>query len=127
MTVVAYNDWRCGDELDPFGRDAAPLEVLAQDIYHFLITNKNTLILDPDWGFGLEQYLGQPLPSTLAADIENGVRTTFDGYVDDAECKIERIPGEEESYRLDLKCAVGDEFLTLALVLTPSGIVRVAE
>lgn len=124
--MTEYNDWRCGDELDPFGRDAAPLEVLAQDLYHYLITNKNALILDPAWGFGLEQYLGQPLPTTLASDVENGVRTDFADRISDATCTITKVPGEEESYRFDLRAEVDDEFLKLALVLSPDGIVRVA-
>ncbi len=126
MTLaVEYRDWRCGDDLDPFGRDAEPLEVLAQDIYHLLITNKMSLLQDPDWGFGLEQYLGQPLPATLATDIENAVRR--DDRVSNATCKITQIFGEEEeSYRLELLVEAADDFVEIALKLTPSGIVQVA-
>lgn len=124
--MTEYNDWRCGDELDPFGRDAPPLEVLAQDVYHFLITNKFSLMLDPDWGFGLEQYLGQPLPGTLATDVETGVRTTFADRISDAACTITKVEGEEDSYRFDLRAEVDDEFLSVALVLSKDGIVRVA-
>lgn len=119
-----YFDIRCGDDLDPFARDARPLEVLAQDIYHLLITNKMTLLRDPDWGFGLEGYLGRPLPSTLAADIVARVRE--DDRVSDARCTIVPVPGETDSYRINLIVEVEGTFLEVALALTPSGIVRVS-
>lgn len=119
-----YFDIRCGDDLDPFGRDAAPLEALAQDIYHLLITNKMSLLQDPDWGLGLESYLGKPLPSTLAGDIEGAVRR--DDRVSDARCMISKVAGAEDSYRIDLQVEVADDFLELALVLSPDGIVRVS-
>jgi len=122
--AVGYFDIRCGDDLDRFARDARPLEVLAQDIYHWLITDKGACIRDPEWGFGLNSYLGKPLPASLAADIENGVRR--DDRVSDAKCTITKVEGEDESYRIDLLIQVDDEFLTLALSMTPSGIVRVA-
>lgn len=122
--MTEYFDIRCGDDLDPFARDARPLEVFAQDIYHLLITNKLTLLQDPDWGFGLESYLGKPLPSTLAAEIENAVRE--DDRASDAKCTITKVAVEEESHRLDLQVEVDGTFLEIALLLTPSGIVRVA-
>jgi phage baseplate assembly protein W len=126
--VTEYNDMRCGDDLDPFGRDAAPLEVLGQDLYHFLITVPGALILDPNWGLGLELYLGQDVPSTLAADIENAVRQEFDGRISDAACTVERLPSpdDEKSYRVELKAEVDENFLLVALNLTPDGIVRVS-
>lgn len=122
--MTEYFDIRCGDDLDAFARDARPLEVLAQDIYHWLITAKGACIRDPDWGFGLESYLSKPLPSTLAGDIENGVRR--DDRVSDAKCTITPIVGEEDAHRIALLVEVEGEFLTLALTLTPSGIARVA-
>lgn len=125
VVMTEYNDMRCGDDLDPFGRDAAPLEVLGQDLYHFLITVPGALLLDPNWGLGLELYLGKPLPTTLAADVENAVRENFSDRISDAVCTITRIPGEEESYRFELKAQVDDAFLIVALNLTPDGAVRV--
>jgi hypothetical protein len=99
MTVRDYFDIRCGDDLDPFCRDARPLEVLAQDVYHMLITNKFALLRDPDWGFGLESYIGKQLPATLAADIVNAIRR--DDRVSDAKCAITPVPGEADSLRDD--------------------------
>ncbi len=122
--MTEYLDIRCGDDLDLFARDVRPLEVLAQDIYHWLITHKGSLFRDPDWGFGLESYLGKPLPTTLAGEIEAGIRR--DDRVSDARCTITKVPGEEESYRLDLQVEVDDQFLTIALQMSPNGIVRVA-
>jgi hypothetical protein len=122
--MTEYLDIRCGDDFDPFARDAPPLEVLAQDLYHLLITNKGTLFLDPDWGFGLPSYLGRPLPSTLAGDIENEVRR--DNRVSDAKCVITPIAGQTDSYSMTLAVAVDDTFLNIALQLTPDGVVRVA-
>jgi hypothetical protein len=124
VTVSAYFDIRCGDDLDLFARDVPPLEVLAQDLYHLLITNKLTLLLDPDWGLGLEDYCGKPLPSTLAGDVENAVRR--DDRVSGAKCTITPIPGEENAWDLRLAVQVESTFLTLALQLTPNGVVRVA-
>jgi hypothetical protein len=118
-----YLDIRCGEDLDPFGRDASPLQTLAQDLYHLLITNKMALLRDPDWGFGLESYLGRPLPTTLAFDIENAVRR--DDRVSGAQCAITRNASEVDSYRLDLTVETDEGFLTLALALDPSGIVRI--
>ena len=122
--MTEYFDIRCGDDMDPFGRDADPLETFAQDIYHLLITNAMTLIRDPDWGKGLESYLGKPLPSTLEADIEALVRS--DDRASDARCTITPVVGEANSYRLDLQVEVADTFLTIALALNPSGIARVS-
>ena len=119
-----YFDIRCGDDLDMFGRDAAPLEVLGQDLYHLLITNRGELMQDPDWGFGLQSYLNAPLPPTLADDIEAAVKR--DDRVDDATCEIKPLPLEADAYELVLNVTAGEEFLKLALQLTPSGIVRVA-
>jgi phage baseplate assembly protein W len=124
--MTEYNDMRCGDDLDPFGRDAAPLEVLGQDLFHFLITVPGALLLDPNWGLGLELYLGKPLPSTLAADVENAVRQEFDGRISDATCTITKIAGEEESYLFELRAEVDEAFLVVALQLTPDGVVRVS-
>ncbi len=121
--MTEYFDIRCGDDMDPFGRDASPLETFAQDIYHLLITNKRALLRDPDWGFGLESYLGKPLPSTLAYDIENVVRA--DDRASDARCTITPVPNELDSYRLDLRVFVDDTFFDLALLMAPqTGIVR---
>jgi hypothetical protein len=126
VVVSEYNDMRCGDDLDPFGRDAAPLEVLGQDLYHFLITVPGALILDPNWGLGLELYLGNPLPSTLAADVENAVLQEFHDRISGATCTIVEVPGEELSYEFELKAEVEETFLAIALSLTPDGIVRVS-
>lgn len=120
--VSAYYDVRCGDDMDPFGRDAAPLEVLAQDIYHLLITAKLSLLADPDWGEDLESYLGRPLPSTLAYDVEAAVRR--DDRVSDARCTITKDATDPESYRLELQIQVDEAFVPLVLALTPDGIVR---
>jgi phage baseplate assembly protein W len=122
--MAEYFDIRCGDDLDRFARDARPLEVLAQDIYHWLITDRGSLIRDPNWGFGLHSYLSAPLPSSLAADVENGVKR--DDRVSNARCIIAPIPGVANGSRLDLQVEVDDQFLTIALELTPSGIARVA-
>jgi phage baseplate assembly protein W len=122
--VSEYFDIRCGDDLDPFARDVPPLETLAQDIYHLLITNKGTLFLDPDWGLGLESYLGRPIPTTLAGDIENEVRR--DDRVSGAKCVITPIDGQVDAYAMVLTVEVEDSFLTIALQLTPDGIVRVS-
>lgn len=122
--MTEYFDIRAGDDLDAFARDARPLEVFAQDIYHMLITDRMTLIRDQEWGFGLESYLGRPLPSTLAGDIVNAVRR--DDRASDAACSIVKVAGADESYRLDLKVEVDGAFLEIALSMTPSGIVRVA-
>lgn len=121
-----YYDIQCGDDLDPYGRDVAPLEALAQDLYHWVDTEPGTLLLDPEWGFGIEQYLGAPLPSTLASDIAEGIRRDFEDRVRDAEVKIKAIPGEQDAYSLDIKAEVADDFLVLALKLTPDGIARVS-
>lgn len=122
--MTEYFDIRCGDDLDMFARDARPLEVLGQDVYHWLITDKLTLFRDLDFGFGLESYLGKPLPTTLAADIEAGVRR--DDRVSDALCTITPVVGEQDSYQLDLRVEVDAAFVEIALRFTPSGIVRVA-
>jgi len=119
-----YFDIRCGDDVDLFGRDAPPLETAAQDIYHLLITEPMTLLRDPDWGFGLERYLGKQLPPTLAKEIETAV--TKDDRFSDAKCTIVRDPNNADNYRLTLTVAVDGNFLTLALVITPDGIVRVS-
>lgn len=124
MTDRAYFDIRCGDDLDMFARDARPLEVFAQDIYHLLITNKMSLLQDPDWGFGLESYIGRPLPSTLAFDIESAILR--DDRASKAKCSIVKVPSEADSYRMSLEVETEFGFLNLALAMTPSGIVRVA-
>lgn len=118
-----YFDIRCGDDLDPFARDARPLEVFAQDIYHLLITPKMVLFRDSDWGIGLPSYLGRPLPSTLADDIENAVLR--DDRASDAKCTIKEVPGEANSYRVELQVETDAGFLEIALAMTPSGIARV--
>lgn len=134
---LEYSDWRCGDDVDPFGRDALPLETFGQDLYHLLTTNKFCLIEDPDFGFGLEDYLGKPLPAQLAYDIETVCRK--DDRCTDAQCTIVKVapgtpvqvPGgltitaDNFTYTLNLQVEVEDTFLTLALVFTPTGIVRV--
>lgn len=122
--MTEYFDIRCGDDLDPFARDVPPLEAFAQDIYHLLTTHALTLIRDPDWGKGLESYLGKPLPATLAGDIVNLVRT--DDRASNATCTITKVANEEESYRLDLKVETDSGFLDMALQLTPDGLVRVS-
>ncbi|MBX3205118.1 MAG: hypothetical protein KF764_08610 [Labilithrix sp.] len=122
--MTEYFDIRCGDDMDPFGRDAAPLEVFAQDIYHLLKTNKLTLLRDPDWGLGLESYLSKPLPSTLASDVESMVMR--DDRAAKAKCTITPVAGKTDSYRLDLQVECDAGFLEMALSLTPSGIVRVS-
>ncbi len=121
-----YFDIMCGDDLDQFGRDVAPLEALAQDLYHWVDTEPGTLLLDPEWGFGIEQYLGAPLPSTLASDMAEGIRRDFADRVQDAEVKIKPIAGELDAYSLDIKAMVDDEWLKVALKLTPDGIARVS-
>lgn len=120
-----YFDIRCGDDIDRFARDVPPLETFAQDVYHWLITDRGSLMRDPNWGFGLTSYLGTTLPNSLASDIESGIRR--DTRASDAKCTITKGSDEEWSYRLELQVEVDDQFLTLALALTPSGIVRVAE
>ena len=122
--MTEYFDIKCGDDLDMFGRDALPLEVLGQDVYHLLITTKGELLQDPDWGFGLNSYLNASLPKDLAAQIETEVKR--DDRVDDAVCVIKPIAGQVDAYQLDLRITVGDEFLEMALKLTPDGIVRVS-
>lgn len=122
--MTEYFDIRCGDDLDSFGRDVRPLEVFAQDVYHMLITNKMTLLRDPDWGIGIESYLGKPLPSTLASEIESTIRR--DDRASDARCTITPIPGTTDSYRMTLEVETASEFLKMALELTPDGVVRVA-
>jgi hypothetical protein len=124
--TLGYFDIRCGDDLDRFARDARPLEVLGQDVYHWLITDKGAIFRAPNWGGGLNSYISKPLPTTLAADIENGILDAFSDAISAAKCTIEPIAGEKDSYRFDLQCEVDDDFLTIALTLTPSGIVRVA-
>ncbi len=123
--MTEYFDIRCGDDVDRFARDVRPFEVLSQDVYHWLITERGSLILDPDWGFGLNSYIGKPLPSTLAKDIEEGL-VREDDRISEARCTIARVNGEEESYRLDLQAEVEDGFLAIALELTPDGIAKVA-
>lgn len=122
--MTEYLDIRCGDDLDQFARDVGPLEAYAQDLYHGLITDPQTLIQDPDFGFGLANYLGKPLPSTLASDIEGWARR--DERCSDAECTITPIPGERDAYRLALTVAVEESFLTVALKMSPGGIERLA-
>jgi hypothetical protein len=124
--MTEYFDIRCGDDLDLFARDARPLEVLAQDIYHWLTTGRNTLFLDLDWGFGLDNYIGKPLPhpDTLAFDVENALRRW--DRVESAKCVIAPIDGAVDAYRFDLQVQCDEGFLEIALAMTPSGIVRVA-
>lgn len=121
-----YVDIRCGDDMDPFARDAEPLEVLAQDLFHWLITNKGELLQDPDWGKGLESYISKPLPSGLAADIQNDCREVFRDRVSDTRCSIAPIDGQADAYKMDLVAEVDGNFLIVALQLTPSGIVKVS-
>lgn len=124
-TIVSdYYDVRCGDDVDPFGRDADPLEVLAQDVHHMLITARLSLLKDPDWGEDVEAYLGRPLPATLAADFEAAVKR--DDRVDDARCTITQDANDSESYRMDLQVQVGEAFLDLVFALTPSGVQRIS-
>lgn len=122
--MTEYRDIRCGDDLDLFARDAPPLEVLAQDIYHGLITSRFTLLQDPDWGFGLEDYIGAQLPSTLAFDIETWAKQ--DDRISDAACVITPLDNIGEAYKLVLTAEVERDFVKIALELNPSGIVRVA-
>lgn len=123
--MTLYFDIQCFDDLDPFGRDADPLETLAQDIFHLVVTNKFTLLQDPDWGFGLEDYLSKPLPQTLAFDIESLIKRTFD-QVTDAKCTISKVAGQVDTYRFDLKVEVEGTFLDMALQLSPRGIERLS-
>lgn len=124
--MTMYFDIRCGDDLDRFARDARPLEVLAQDIYHWTKTKRGSLRRAPNWGGGLESSLSGPLSPTLAADIEVGIRRDFADRVADAKCTVTKVAGELDSYRVDIKVQVDSDFLTLALLSTPSGIVRVS-
>lgn len=125
--MTEYFDIRCGDDLDPFARDVGPLETLAQDIFHWLKTSPMTLPIDSDWGFGLEDYLGRPLPSTLAADMQSGVRRDFEDRVSDAQCTITPIAGEIDAYHVELVVEVDGAFLTIAINMSPTGgIVRVS-
>ena len=123
--MTEYLDIRCGDDLDPFARDARPLEVLGQDLYHWLITNKGELLQDPDWGMGLPSYLGKPLPFGLAGDIETKCRDVFSDRVSAAQCTIVQTDVDSEAYTMKLIAEVDGDFLTIALQLTPSGIVKV--
>lgn len=122
--MTEYFDVRCFDDLDPFGRDATPIEALEQDLYHLLITEVGTLLADPEFGFGLLLVIGRPLSSTLATRIEDACRD--DDRVSDARCAIAPIPNERDAYRMDLRVEVDGAFLDLALALTPAGARRLA-
>ena len=118
-SVRLYPSWRCWDDLDSFGDDPPALDDFLQDVYHLLITVKGDLWYAPDFGFGLPLYLGKPLPSTLAADIENKVRE--DDRCSNAKCTISQA-GDAFHYTLNLVVEVESGFLQLALDITPAGI-----
>ena len=119
--MTAYFDVQCVDDLDLFARDVGPIEALRQDVYHWLITDKQSLVQDPEWGFGVERFIGKPIPSTFARDVENGVREAFADRISDARCELVPVAGELDAYRMDLTCEVDGTFLRLALSLSPSG------
>lgn len=112
-------DLRCGDELDPNGREVGPLEALLQDVYHWMGTVPGTLVLDPDWGFGIQVYLSRPLPATLADDLASGIRRDFAGRASDARVTITPIEGlgAGQGFRVDVQIEVDASFVAAAGVL----------
>lgn len=51
-------DVRCYDDLDPFGEEITnPLEELAQDNYHRIITPRGRNVDDPNLGLGIPEML----------------------------------------------------------------------
>jgi len=118
--MTEYFDIACGDDVDLWGRDADPIATARQDIYHLLITEPMTLLQDPDWGFGLERFLGKQLPPMLAKDIETAVKK--DDRFSDAKCTITPEPDNPDNYTLSLVVAVDDTFVTVALAMSPNGV-----
>ena len=120
--MTEYLDIQCGDDIDPSGRDAYPVAVLSQDLYHLVVTPARSLIRDLEWGFGIQNYLSKPLPSSFTTSLENAIRQ--DDRVSDAKVVLTSLGGDDAGYRLDIKAETDAGWLTIAIAMTPSGIVR---
>lgn len=104
-----YNDWKCDDEVDMFGREAGPLDVLKQDIMNMLRTPRGSLLFDPDWGICIEDYLGKPLPSNLSSLIEGMIDR--DDRVLSARVELAPIGLGFERFDVSVRVQVADGFL----------------
>lgn len=122
--MAEYFDIACRDDMDPFARDVGPVEALAQDIDHWLDTDPQTLLLDPEWGLGISSYLSKPLPQTFAADLENKLKSDFDDRVSDCRCTVIPMNVPQGHYRMNLQIEADSGFLERAYLLTPQGVTR---
>ena len=71
-------DLLCEDDRDAFGREATLLESIRQDAIHWLFCQRGELVFEEDFGFGIGSYVGQPAPSTLGTEIEEGLAAADD-------------------------------------------------
>lgn len=102
-------------DIDPFGREVGPLEALEQDLRHMLIAPRGACVMDPDWGEGLENYLGKPLPSDLSTRLESAIER--DDRVQTARVRIRPLDSLGESYEFVVEAEAAAGFLKFALVI----------
>ncbi len=114
--MTEYRDLACGDDLDLFGRETDPLETLQQDLEHRLFADRGSLVFDPNFGLGLRNYIGKPLPSTLASEIEESFGR--DDRVLRAKCTITPHPTEPNAYRIEIGVTCTDGFVALVVEMT---------
>lgn len=110
-----YTDLLCEDDLDPFARELDPLAALEQDLLWMLRESRGSHVFDPDWGIGLEDYLGKPLPSNLSSTIEQAFEQ--DDRVQTARCTIKKRDVLGEVYDVTVEVQATDGFLTIAYAL----------
>lgn len=108
-----YTDFACEDDLDPFMREVTPLEALRQDLTWMLRESRGSHVFDPEWGIGLEDYLGSPLPSNLDGTIEQAFER--DDRVQSARCTISPLGQRGEAYAFSIEVQATDGFLLIAL------------
>lgn len=124
-------DLLCDDELDPMGREVGPVQALAQDLYHWLGTVPGTLVLDPDWGLGIQRFLSRPFPTTFADDTREKALRDFADRIAALRVVVQPTDGGRGK-RIEIQAEPDGAFLraagviTVAVVLDASGLRRLA-
>lgn len=102
----------CLDDLADPARILSGDEILIQDVYHLLTTQRGTMATKPEFGFGLsdELLLGRDPDSipALASSIQSELED--DDRIDAADVSIEIGDNGEVSFDIQIDAASGSSF-----------------
>lgn len=119
-------DLACADDITPDGGNVEGLACLAQDVYHWLITDPGTLPGDTpeekSWGFGAFGMLHQGLTQADLANIGRRAETGLevDDRISNAEAEV-TYDGSELCMTLHITPAAEEDTFTMIVYVARDG------